>query len=395
VTTSTTAPPRTSPSAVRTSSSPRSPPTSTPVSAGHPGRRSCGRSSVLLPARGRRRPRSRWSPTTLPFLVDSLTSALTTLGLGIASVAHPRLAARRDGAGSLLDLGAADGATPGHEVEAWIRFEVDGDLVPQDREASSSGSPPCSTTSAPPSTTGRSCRTGCSRRRTSCGTPCPHRTRRCRSPPGSCTGWPTTASPSSATAPTTSPPTSASCCARAAGWASSRPTGAARRARRRLSASLPSAPATQVLRVAKGQCGRPCTAPASSTSSACRRAARRGRSRASAASSGLFTSGAYTESVRRCRWSPRRWPRCCAGGFAPGGHSARDLLNILEFFPRDELMQAEVDDVLRTALGVLSLQERRRTRLFLRRTRAASRRAWCSCPATATRPASVRRSRRC
>ena len=82
---------------------------------------------------------------------------------------------------------------------------------------------------------------------------------------------------------------------------------------------------------------------------------------------GLFTSGAYTESVRRVPLVAEKVAEVLQrAGFAPGGHSARDLQNILEFFPRDELMQAEVDDVLRTALGVLSLQERRRTRLFLR-----------------------------
>ena len=61
----------------------------------------------------------------MPFLVESLTSALTRLGRGIHTVVHPRFAARRDESGALLDLHPADDATPRDAVEAWIRLEVD------------------------------------------------------------------------------------------------------------------------------------------------------------------------------------------------------------------------------------------------------------------------------
>ena len=86
---------------------------------------------------GARAPRTTVEVVTddMPFLVDSVTSALMVLGHGIVSVAHPRLAARRDDTGRLLDLRPADGAPPGSQVEAWIRVEVDETLTPPERAA--------------------------------------------------------------------------------------------------------------------------------------------------------------------------------------------------------------------------------------------------------------------
>ncbi|GAB7193270.1 NAD-glutamate dehydrogenase [Kineococcus sp. NUM-3379] len=82
---------------------------------------------------------------------------------------------------------------------------------------------------------------------------------------------------------------------------------------------------------------------------------------------GLLTSSAYTESVRRVPVVAEKVAAVLQrAGFAASGHSAKDLLTVLETFPRDELLQAPVEDVFRTAIAVLRLQERRRTRLFLR-----------------------------
>ncbi|MEU8252588.1 hypothetical protein, partial [Nonomuraea sp. NPDC048916] len=44
----------------------------------------------------------------------------------------------------------------------------------------------------------------------------------------------------------------------------------------------------------------------------------------------------------------------------------RDLLQILETYPRDELFQTPVDQLRSVATSVLYLQERRRLRLYLR-----------------------------
>ncbi len=82
---------------------------------------------------------------------------------------------------------------------------------------------------------------------------------------------------------------------------------------------------------------------------------------------GLFTSAAYTESVRRVPIVDTTVDAVLAeAGLSPSSHSGKDLLAILETYPRDELFQTDPSQVYRTAMAVLHLQERRRTRLFLR-----------------------------
>ena len=83
---------------------------------------------------------------------------------------------------------------------------------------------------------------------------------------------------------------------------------------------------------------------------------------------GLFTSAAYNESVTRVPVVDRKVRQVLQrSGFTPESHSGKDLLEILETYPRDELFQADVETLYDTAIQVLHLQERRRTRLFLRR----------------------------
>ncbi|HKU87526.1 MAG TPA: NAD-glutamate dehydrogenase [Casimicrobiaceae bacterium] len=50
-----------------------------------------------------------------------------------------------------------------------------------------------------------------------------------------------------------------------------------------------------------------------------------------------------------------------------GGHAEKQLVNILDNYPRDELFQIGEDDLVRTATGILHLGDRQRFRLFLRR----------------------------
>ncbi|KQX65644.1 NAD-glutamate dehydrogenase [Angustibacter sp. Root456] len=83
---------------------------------------------------------------------------------------------------------------------------------------------------------------------------------------------------------------------------------------------------------------------------------------------GLFTSAAYTESVTRIPVIDTKVQELLRRtGFAMESHSGKDLLEILETYPRDELFQIGVDDLYAITTSVLHLQERRRTRLFLRR----------------------------
>ena len=83
---------------------------------------------------------------------------------------------------------------------------------------------------------------------------------------------------------------------------------------------------------------------------------------------GLFTSTAYTESVTRI---PVLQDKIDAiferTGFTADSHSGKDLLEVLETYPRDELFQADQDELHDNATAVLHLQERRKTRLFLRK----------------------------
>ncbi|WEH33733.1 NAD-glutamate dehydrogenase [Streptomyces sp. AM 4-1-1] len=82
---------------------------------------------------------------------------------------------------------------------------------------------------------------------------------------------------------------------------------------------------------------------------------------------GLFSSSAYTESVRRVPVVRRKVAEVLEGaGFTPHSHDGRDLLQILETYPRDELFQTPVDQLRSIVTSVLYLQERRRLRLYLR-----------------------------
>ncbi|MFD3382108.1 MULTISPECIES: NAD-glutamate dehydrogenase [unclassified Streptomyces] len=82
---------------------------------------------------------------------------------------------------------------------------------------------------------------------------------------------------------------------------------------------------------------------------------------------GLFSSAAYTESVRRVPVVRRKVAEVLKGaGFSPNSHDGRDLLQIMETYPRDELFQTPPDELRSIVTSVLYLQERRRLRLYLR-----------------------------
>ncbi|MBT8085056.1 MAG: NAD-glutamate dehydrogenase [Woeseia sp.] len=83
---------------------------------------------------------------------------------------------------------------------------------------------------------------------------------------------------------------------------------------------------------------------------------------------GLFTSVAYSENPRNIPLLRLKVNRVMARtGVDPAGHRGKSLMHILDTFPRDELFQSSVHDLLRTTNGILNLQERHRVRFFLRR----------------------------
>jgi glutamate dehydrogenase len=83
---------------------------------------------------------------------------------------------------------------------------------------------------------------------------------------------------------------------------------------------------------------------------------------------GLFTSVAYSENPRNIPLLRLKVQRVLeAADIGPSGHRGKALMHIIDSFPRDELFQATVPDLVRTTTGILNLQDRRRVKFFLRR----------------------------
>jgi glutamate dehydrogenase len=82
---------------------------------------------------------------------------------------------------------------------------------------------------------------------------------------------------------------------------------------------------------------------------------------------GIFASSAYAESILHIPILAERVAHLLeSAGFTPDSHSGKDLVQVMENYPRDELLQTDPDELLEIATSVLHLQERRKTRLFLR-----------------------------
>jgi glutamate dehydrogenase len=83
---------------------------------------------------------------------------------------------------------------------------------------------------------------------------------------------------------------------------------------------------------------------------------------------GLFTNSAYAESVTRLPIIGAKVKEILRrSGFAPDSHSGKDLMQVLETYPRDELFQAPIDVLAANANEILLAQERRAFRLFVRK----------------------------
>ena len=83
---------------------------------------------------------------------------------------------------------------------------------------------------------------------------------------------------------------------------------------------------------------------------------------------GLYSHAAYTESVARIPVLRHKLAEVLErAGLSPDSHDGKDMAEILETYPREELFQISIDELLPIALGVLRLRERKQTRLFLRR----------------------------
>ncbi len=83
---------------------------------------------------------------------------------------------------------------------------------------------------------------------------------------------------------------------------------------------------------------------------------------------GLYTSSAYSAAVAEIPKVRRRVAHVMShAGVVPDSHAAKSLQSILDVYPRDELFQIDTATLTEHAVGILRLQERQRTRVFLRR----------------------------
>jgi len=85
---------------------------------------------------------------------------------------------------------------------------------------------------------------------------------------------------------------------------------------------------------------------------------------------GLFTSTAFTRSALRIPFIRKKVDNILKrAGFDPNSHSGKALLNILEGYPRTELLQADEAVLYRYSLAIMELNERPRVRALARRDR--------------------------
>ena len=83
---------------------------------------------------------------------------------------------------------------------------------------------------------------------------------------------------------------------------------------------------------------------------------------------GLWTSAAYNTAPLDIPLLRRKIDAVLdRSGLPRDSHSGKDLGSILDTFPRDELFQISEDELYATAMGILSLHERKRVRLFVRK----------------------------
>ncbi len=83
---------------------------------------------------------------------------------------------------------------------------------------------------------------------------------------------------------------------------------------------------------------------------------------------GLYTSNVYIQSSRFIPVVRHKVDKVMErSGLHRLGHDWKELLQILEIYPRDDLFQIGVEELVDTAMGILQIHERRQIRLFLRR----------------------------
>ncbi|HLF67363.1 MAG TPA: NAD-glutamate dehydrogenase, partial [Gammaproteobacteria bacterium] len=81
---------------------------------------------------------------------------------------------------------------------------------------------------------------------------------------------------------------------------------------------------------------------------------------------GHFTSSAYYSAPKSIPFLRHKVERIIKlSNFSEQSHSGKELLNILETFPRDDLFLAGEEDLFDVVMGIMHLQERQKVRLFV------------------------------
>lgn len=83
---------------------------------------------------------------------------------------------------------------------------------------------------------------------------------------------------------------------------------------------------------------------------------------------GLYTSAVYNQTVSSIPLIRDKVERTlAASGYLQGSYAYKAMHNILENYPRDELLQASEDELLEVGMGVVQMQDRDLLRLFVRK----------------------------
>lgn len=83
---------------------------------------------------------------------------------------------------------------------------------------------------------------------------------------------------------------------------------------------------------------------------------------------GLYTLAVFTEKTRNIPIIRNKVEAVMRrSGLYPFTHEGKDLLRVLETFPREELFKTDLDELFSTTIAIAQIKERQKTRLFVRR----------------------------
>ncbi|SFX60677.1 NAD-glutamate dehydrogenase [Marinospirillum alkaliphilum] len=83
---------------------------------------------------------------------------------------------------------------------------------------------------------------------------------------------------------------------------------------------------------------------------------------------GLYTSAVYNQTPRDIPVLRQKVRAVMERiGMVPSTHNGRQLMQLLDVYPRDDLFQIDLDELTSTALGIFNLRERRKVRVFIRK----------------------------